>query len=40
MHTVYHHVAQFSLLGTVLGVAVIPVVVLGTLFLIVKAFAG
>jgi hypothetical protein len=31
---------SFSLMGIVLGVAVLPIAILGTLFLIVKALSG
>jgi hypothetical protein len=35
-----HVVDSFSLLGIVVGVAVLPIIILGTLFLIVKAVVG
>jgi hypothetical protein len=35
-----HVVDSFSILGVVLGVALLPIAILGTLFLIVKAVVG
>ena len=35
-----HVVDSFSILGMVVGVVVLPIAILGTLFLIVKAVSG
>jgi hypothetical protein len=35
-----HVPASFSLLGIIIGVAALPIAILGTLFLIVKAVTG
>ena len=40
MHVLHHPVSSFSILGVVLGVAVIPLAILGTLFVVVKAVLG
>jgi hypothetical protein len=40
MVSTHHIVESFSILGIVLGVAALPVAILGTLFLIVRAVAG
>ena len=36
----HHLMDSFSILGIVLGVAALPIAILGTLFLIVKAATG
>jgi hypothetical protein len=40
MVSTHHFIESFSILGIVLGVAALPIAVLGTLFLIVKATTG
>ena len=40
MVSTHHLVESFSILGIVLGVLALPIAVLGTLFLIVKAVTG
>lgn len=39
MHSI-HVPASFSLFGVVVGVALVPIAILGTLFLIVKMIVG
>jgi hypothetical protein len=40
MVSTHHIVDSFSILGIVLGVAALPVTLLGTLFLVVRAATG
>ena len=40
IHHLHHALESFSILGVVLGVAALPIAILGTLFLIVKAATG
>lgn len=40
MHAPHHFFESFSLLGMVLGTLFVPVVVLGTIFFIVKMVVG
>ena len=40
MVSIHHFFDLFSILGIVLGVAVLPMAILGTLFLIVRAAVG
>jgi hypothetical protein len=40
MVSMHHLFDSFSILGMVIGVAVLPIAILGTLFLIVRAVTG
>ena len=40
LHGTLHGMDSFSILGIVIGVALLPIAILGTLFLIVRAVAG
>jgi hypothetical protein len=40
MVSAHHLFDSFSILGIVLGVAALPIAILGTLFLVVKAVTG
>ena len=39
-HGPFHAIDSFSILGIVIGVALLPIALLGTLFLIVRAVNG
>jgi hypothetical protein len=40
LHGPFHALDSFSILGIVIGVALLPIAILGTLFLIVRAVVG